>query len=255
LYGKPNGFTRPRGRSIGRRKGPIGPHERPVKPHERSIGWRAAVLSATALLIATAAAVAGCGSQASTGKTSHTASSVLAAKLDAPGLIEPARQAPEIVLHDYTGRLVRLSQFHGKAVLLTFIYDHCHETCPILVSKLHTTLELLGARAKEVQVVAVSVDPVGDTPKTVKTFLATHRMTGRMDYLIGSRKQLAPIWKEYDISAEGTPDARESPENRTVSHTALIYGITAGGQWLALYNEPVKPSEMAHDVPLLASAP
>lgn len=233
MYGKPDDSTRPRGRSI---------------------GSHAAVLSIATLLLAAATAVAGCGGQASAGGTTHTTSSVLTAKLDAPGFIEPARQAPEIVLHNYTGQLVRLSQFRGKAVLLTFIYDHCTLTCPILVSKLHTVLELLGAKTKDVQIVAVSVDPIGDTPKTVKAFLAKHQMTGRMDYLIGSRKQLAPIWKEYDISAEGTPDARESPENRTVSHTALIYGITGSGQWLALYNEPVKPSEMAHDVPLLASA-
>jgi protein SCO1 len=247
LQGKRNDHARPRGRAIGRCDSSIG-------SHKRSIGRRAALLSATALLLVAATVGAGCGSRARAGSAKHLTAKALAAKLDAPGFIEPARQAPEIALHDYTGQPVRLSQFRGKAVLLTFIYDHCHETCPILVSKLHTTLELLGAKAKEVQVVAVSVDPVGDTPKTVETFLAKHQMTGRMDYLIGSREQLAPIWKEYDISAEGTPDARESPENRTVSHTALIYGITGAGQWLALYNEPVKPSEMAHDVPLLASA-
>ena len=66
---------------------------------------------------------------------------------------------------------MRLAQFRGKAVLLTFIYDHCPDTCPLIVAKLHQTLVELGPKANEVQVIAVSVDPIGDTPKTVKSVL------------------------------------------------------------------------------------
>jgi protein SCO1 len=218
---------------------------------------RAAVLALVAAVpLGALTVLAGCGgSEAGAGnvKTNPPAASASTVKLDAPGTLEPAKQAPEIALRNYTGQPVRLSQYRGKAVLLTFIYDHCPDTCPLIVSKLHAALEVLGSKASEVQIVAVSVDPIGDTPKTVKAFLKVHQMTGRMDYLIGSEKQLAPVWKEYDISASGSPDSREAPEHRTVSHTALVYGITAKGRWLALYDDVFKPSEIAHDVPLLAS--
>ncbi len=33
-------------------------------------------------------------------------------------------QAPDFALRDSTGQLVRLPGYRGKAVLLTFIYDH-----------------------------------------------------------------------------------------------------------------------------------
>ena len=79
-----------------------------------------------------------------------------------------------------------LSQFRGKAVLLTFIYDHCPDVCPLIVSNLHNALVKLGPEASKVQIVAVSVDPKGDTPATVKHFIAVHEMTGKMQYLIGS---------------------------------------------------------------------
>ncbi|HYM55982.1 MAG TPA: SCO family protein, partial [Solirubrobacteraceae bacterium] len=193
------------------------------------------------LLLATSAIAAGCGG----GKPASASAG--SAKLDAPGKLEPPTLAPEIALRDSTGRLVRLSQFRGKAVLLTFIYDHCPDTCPLIVAKLHRALVELGSRAKQVQVVAVSVDPRGDTPQTVKAFLAEHQMTGRMEYLIGSWSQLASVWRAYDIAAQGTPDSRE------VSHTALVYGITGKGVRLALYDQAFEPSEIAHDVPLLAA--
>lgn len=203
---------------------------------------------ATLNVIFVIAAVGGCGGSATAGKQAAPA------KLDAPGKLEPVKPAPEIALHDYTGRPVRLSQYRGKAVFLTFIYDHCPDTCPLIVSKLHAALELLGPKANQARVVAVSVDPLGDTPKTVKAFVQARGMTGRMDYLVGSLKQLAPVWKRYDISAEASPESRENPQSRAVSHTALIYGITASGKWLALYDAANGPREFAHDVPILASS-
>jgi protein SCO1/2 len=199
-------------------------------------------VAATAIV---AMAVAGCGG--------GDGGSATSGKLDAQGEIAPPRPAPEIALRDWTGRPVRLAQYRGKAVLLTFIYDHCPDTCPLIVAKLHQVLVELGPKASEVQVVAVSVDPVGDTPKTVKRFLAEHQMLGRMDYLIGPRKRLVPVWKAYDVAVGGSPESRESPARHGVSHTALIYGITGKGAELALYDQLFKPSEVAHDVPLLAA--
>jgi protein SCO1/2 len=204
----------------------------------------ARVSTPPALALACAAAVAGCGG--ATGASSNAAA-VSRPGLDAPAQLSPTRSAPDFTLRDSTGRLVRFSRFRGKAVLLTFIYDHCPDVCPLIVSHLHDALVKLGARAGDAQVVAVSVDPRGDTPRTVKAFLAAHEMTGRMEYLIGSRRELAAVWARYGIAATGTPDSRE------VSHTALVYGVTGTGKMLALYPADFQPAWIAHDVPLLAA--
>jgi protein SCO1 len=133
-------------------------------------------------------------------------------------------------------------------VLLTFIYTHCPDVCPLIVSHLHTALTRMGpAQARKVQVVAVSVDPRGDTPRTVRRFLAQHLMTGRMEYLIGSRKELARVWKKWGVGVQGTPDDRE------VDHSAFVYGITAGGTVRALYPSNFQPGWIVHDVPILAA--
>ena len=132
-------------------------------------------------------------------------------------------------------------------MLLTFIYTHCPDVCPLIVSEMHTALVALGLKARQVQIVAVSVDPHGDTPRTVKKFLAAHLMTGRMEYLIGTRKQLAPVWRRYSIAVEGTPEKRE------VGHSSVVYGLTASRKRLALYPAELKASWIVHDVPLLAA--
>jgi protein SCO1/2 len=197
-------------------------------------------------LIAFVTLLSGCGG--SSKSRSSSASANATAKLAAPGELQPPAPSPDFALRDSTGNLVRLSQYRGKAVLLTFIYTHCPDVCPLIVAQLHNALLRLGPQSSKVQIVAVSVDPRGDTPKTVKAFLAKHDMTGRMEYLIGSLKQLAPVWKPYGIEVQATPERRE------VGHTGIVYGITAGGKRRALYPSNLQPDWIVHDVPILATA-
>ena len=160
------------------------------------------------------------------------------------------RTPPPFALKDSLGRRVSLAQFRGKAVLLTFIYDHCDEVCPLIVADLRNSLLKLGAAAHEVQIVAVSVDPKGDTPATVRAFLRAHDMAGRMEYLVGSFRELAPVWRAYGIQVEASPDRRE--EN--VGHSAFVYGITGRGKTVVLYPPNLEPASIVHDAPLLASS-
>lgn len=189
-------------------------------------------------------AIGGCGSSQTYSRTTVSLSK-LDVKLQAPAQLRAA--TPQFALRDSLGRIVRLSQFRGKAVLLTFIYDHCPDVCPLIVSNLHTALRKLGSAANRLQIIAVSVDPRGDSPATVRAFLAAHEMTGRMEYLIGGLKQLAPVWRAYGVQVQG------SPEKREVSHSAFLYGITGHGSVLVLYPPTFDPEWIAHDAPLLAT--
>jgi protein SCO1/2 len=143
---------------------------------------------------------------------------------------------------------VDLKQFRGKAVLVTFIYTHCPDICPLIVSHLHAAQAELGPEAGKLQIIAVSTDPRGDKPKAVAAFLKKHEMTDRMEYLVGSEKQLERVWADWNIIAKPSPTGRDR-----VEHSALIYGVSAGGKITTLYPSNFSPSQIVHDVPLLAS--
>jgi protein SCO1/2 len=159
---------------------------------------------------------------------------------------KPATPAPPLKLTDSLGRPVDLSEYRGKAVLVTFIYTHCPDICPLIVSHLKTAQAELGPKAKDMQIVAVSTDPRGDNPKTVAKFLNDHGMTGKMEYLIGSRGELGHVWKTWNIVARPDKAGRD-----LVEHSALIYGIGADGKITTLYPANFKPAQIVHDVPLL----
>jgi protein SCO1 len=204
-----------------------------------SLGW----LSSASLVVLAAMLLAGCGSQSSTEKTQPAATED---SKYSGGEVNPAKPAEPLVLHDSLGRLVNLDEYRGKAVLVTFIYTHCPDVCPLIVSHLKTAQALLGPKAKGLQIVAVSTDPRGDTPKTVAAFLKAHGMTGKMQYLIGNRQELGRVWKDWGIVARPAKAGRD-----LVEHSALVYGIAANGKITTLYPANFSPSQIVHDVPLL----
>ena len=188
---------------------------------------------------------AGCGGSGSASPKTSTSADFAGTRAN------PPKPAPPLALRDSLGHPVNIDQYRGKAVLVTFIYDHCPDVCPIIVGNLHTAQNELGPEANKLQIIAVSVDPKGDTPQTVKAFLKDHQMTGRMEYLIGSRPQLEHAWSDWNIVAKSSP-TRKIPD--AVEHSALIYGISASGKITTLYPANFKPEQIVHDVPMLAAS-
>ena len=165
-------------------------------------------------------------------------------------VLDPAKSAPQLALRSYLGEPVNIADDRGKAVLVTFLYTHCPNVCPIITSKLHTALTQMPAgERREVRIIAVSVDPRGDTPASVAQFLAVHGMTGEMQYLLGTASALAKVWTEWGVGSR-----RDTGNPELVAHTALVYGITADGKIKTIYSSSFAPSDIVRDVPRLAAA-
>jgi protein SCO1 len=165
-------------------------------------------------------------------------------------LASPPEPEPPLALRNYRGERVNISQYKGKAVLLTFLYTKCPDVCPLIASNLGVALNAMGSReASKVQVIAVSVDPRGDTPTAVATFLKRHGVAGRMQYLIGSAHELASAWKAWGVGSE-----RDAQQPQLVNHSGLVYGVSAQGKVTTLYAANFTPREIVHDAPLLAAS-
>ena len=185
--------------------------------------------------------ITGCGGRSSSPSTASAGASGLAGTA-----LTPIKTAPALALRNYLGDRVNLESYRGKAVLVTFLYTHCIDVCPLIAANLGVALQRLGPEASKVQVVAVSVDPKGDTRKTVAAFLSLHHMTGRMKYLIGTANQLAPVWRAWHVAAIRDPTSR-----KLVTHSSVTYGISASGKLMTLYGPTFQPAQIEHDIPKL----
>jgi protein SCO1/2 len=151
--------------------------------------------------------------------------------------------APAFRLRDARGGAIDTRALRGRPYALTFLYTHCPDVCPVLASKLGRAL----AGAPDARVVAVSVDPRGDTPATVRAFAAARRLPPSFRYAIGRASELAPVWRSYFVTSQlGDP--------RRSTHTASVWLVDGRGRLRGMYpgGAPVAPGDVAHDLRVLS---
>ena len=214
-----------------------------IARRERSRRGRISRSGASAAAALCALAISGCGGGSRAGGPGPAGQSGFAGSA-----LTPVASAPPLALRNYLGDPVTLEHYRGKAVLLTFLYTRCVDVCPLITANPSVVLDHLGPAARSVQIVAVSVDPRGDTPRTVAAFLRTHHMSGRMKYLIGSARQLSLVWKVWHVAATRDPTSR-----KLVTHTSVTNGVSAAGKLMTLYGPSFRPAQIIHDIPKLIS--
>ncbi len=160
-------------------------------------------------------------------------------------------------LPDQDGRVVSLSSLRGKVVVLTFLYTHCPDVCPLIADALHRAYLLLGPTARDAAFLAVSVDPRGDTPEAIRAFLHKHRVEGELTFLRGSFAELKPVWAHYYVGTDAkevNPQAvsASAPSPDQVSHTAIVYVIDPRGRIRAFLPSNFDPQDLVTDVQVLS---
>jgi len=112
--------------------------------------------------------------------------------------LPPPTAPPDFVLRDQNGHRMSPQDAHGSVLVMTFLYSTCRTLCPAQAQEIKNGVVKAGV--KNVQVYGVSVDPVGDTQLNARRFLARAGLVDpRVHFLIGSRPQLAAVWRQYGI--------------------------------------------------------
>jgi protein SCO1/2 len=150
---------------------------------------------------------------------------------------------PAFSLRDDEGRVVRSGELRDKAVAVTFLDTRCTEACPIIAAQVGQAVRALGDHASHVEALAISVDPLRDTPAKVDAFLERYRAKGALRYLNGSVAELRPVWKAFAVAAAhdtGNPNM----------HSAPVRIFDRRGRWRSTLHPGVDltPQSLAHDL-------
>jgi protein SCO1 len=131
-------------------------------------------------------------------------------------------------------------------VVVTFLYTRCPDVCPLIASQLNEALRELGPARDRLRVLAVSVDPKGDTPAMVRWFIRKHHLLPQFRYLTGTAKQLQPIWDGYHVAAQvGAPDVS--------LHSAYELLIDPKGKARLRYDAGLQARDLVHDLRALGA--
>ena len=209
-----------------------------------SMGWRlASRLSVVTLALLVVLVVAVYSLRNNTSAPAATTPSANQSGLQGTDL--DSTLAPDFRLKDQFGKQISLSQFRGSPTIVTFLYTHCPDVCPIVADKLHTTLQALGKDAPHVAVLAVSMDPKGDTVSAALNFSKVHKLVNSWHFLVGNLNQLAPVWSSYTV------DAQAATSSGIVTHSTFVYLIDKEGRERVLLDNDFTVPQLTDDLKIL----
>jgi len=130
-------------------------------------------------------------------------------------------------LVDQTGRAVDQSVLKGKWSAVYFGYTYCPDVCPTTLTTLGGAIDRMGARAKDFQIVFITVDPHRDTPSQLKNYLSSAEFPRGVVGLTGTDAQVAQVAQAYKVFYQkaGTGDAY------SVDHSSAIYLMDPKGRF------------------------
>lgn len=150
------------------------------------------------------------------------------------GAVRPANIPPSEPegLRDQDGKTVRLADFAGTPIVVTFLYTTCEDTCPLTAQQIRGALDDLG---EDVPVLAFSVDPANDTPEVLRAYAERFGADrSRWLFLTGEQeaiRQLAIGGLKLPL-ADGDPAQGED----AILHSQRFVLIDAQGQVRGTYD-------------------
>ncbi|MAG35576.1 MAG: hypothetical protein CL878_04935 [Dehalococcoidia bacterium] len=152
--------------------------------------------------------------------------------------------APSFRLTDRSGGPLSLRDLRGRTVVLSFIYTHCPDACPLLAAN-YVQIQREFATALDqdnLALVFVTVDPERDSPQRLEQY--TQAMGGRWFFLTGSMAEVAEVWRGYELHRE----VRERTKELVVFHSYKTFLIDKEGMVRIKHTGVWYPRDIIPDV-------
>jgi protein SCO1/2 len=118
---------------------------------------------------------------------------------------EIGESLPDFGLYNQDGQVVTAARFHGKQVMLNFIYTRCPiaTMCPASTARMVEAQQLARANGvTSLELVSISLDPEYDTPAVLKEYARTHGINPvNFSLLTGPEKAIKDLLTQFGIIA------------------------------------------------------
>ena len=167
--------------------------------------------------------------------------------------LEPGEAVPDFTFLNQSDKKVRLQQWHGKVLLVTFIYTRC--PLPNFCVRMSRNFAEIDAQLHKepklyakTHLLSVSFDPKYDTPAVLRSYGGAY--TGRYtketfehwDFAAPTEKDLPQVLRFFDIGA--TPE-----KDKTITHSLSTVVIGPDGRIYKWYpGNDWKPEQVIEDV-------
>jgi protein SCO1/2 len=144
-------------------------------------------------------------------------------------------------LTNQDGQVVDQSILEGKWSLVFFGFTYCPDYCPTTLGVLNAVQERMGDKAKDLQIVFISIDPERDTPQMLKDYLSSDGFPDDVIGLTGTPEQVAQVAREYRAFYQKVGEG----EGYTMNHGLTVYLMGPDGQFRSAVAHDLGPSRTA----------
>nr|WP_314121914.1 SCO family protein [uncultured Brevundimonas sp.] len=142
-------------------------------------------------------------------------------------------------LVDQNGRTIDQTMLNGKWSLVFFGFTYCPDFCPTTLAELAAVQQRLGDKARDLQIVFITVDPQRDTPQMLKDYLSSDGFPKGTIGLTGTPEQVAQAAKAYRAFYQKVGEG----ETYTMNHSLTVYLMGPDGRFRTAVVESLGPDK------------
>ena len=139
------------------------------------------------------------------------------------------------------GQAVDQTLLDGKWSLVFFGFTYCPDYCPTTLTALEATKQQMGDRAKDIQIVFVTVDPERDTPQALKDYLSSDGFPRGVIGLTGTPAQIKTAADAYRAYYQKVGDG----DAYTMNHSLTVYLMGPDGKFRSAIAHDLGPERAA----------
>lgn len=171
-----------------------------------------------------------------------------------PPTVEPSvgAEVPDFTLVNQDGKRIRLKQYRGRALLLTFIYTRCPlpDYCTLMsnnFAEINKELQKTDALYQKTHLLSISFDTGYDTPKVLRSYGASH--TGNYssetfehwEFATGSQQEIKQVAEFFGLTyVPASGQFTHSLRTAIIAPDGKLFKIYRGNEW--------KPEEALRDL-------
>lgn len=160
---------------------------------------------------------------------------------------KPGDEVPDFKLIDQNGKRFGFHRYHGRVVVLTFIYTRCPlpDYCPLMTDNFAQIEKELKSPSESnlmTQLLSITVDPEYDTPKVLREYAGAHSTgSGQWDFATGTKDDIKQVATYFGM--------QYWPEADQIVHGLRTAIVGADGKLVKLYRgNEWKPDEIVSEI-------
>ena len=116
--------------------------------------------------------------------------------------------------------------FPNKFKIIYFGFTFCPDVCPMGLTTISEALDSLGTKAKHIQPIFITLDPLRDTADVLRNYKENFHES--IIFLTGSLEQIRSVAKHYKVYFQKT----NNDDDYLIDHSAITFIMAPSGGYL-----------------------